>query len=76
MVAFTEMAVDSGLAVQESNTPKHSALHVEAAGLNTSSSVPDDIDKSRYKHGDRALMVLGNERVVLTEEDVCLIPLY
>ena len=57
--------------VQESTIPKHGAQHVEAAQLDTSSSVPDELDKSRYKHGDRALMVLGNERVVLTEEDVC-----
>jgi len=58
------------MAVHEDNIPKQSTQHVEAAQLDTSSSVPDDLDKSRYKHGDRALMVLGNERVVLTEEDV------
>jgi len=65
------MAVSNGFGAGETNIPKHNAQHVEAAGLDTSSSVPDDLDKSRYKHGDRALMVLGNERVVLTEEDVC-----
>jgi hypothetical protein len=64
------MVITSGLAVQDTTTAKHSAQHVEAAQLNTFSSVPDDLDKSRYKHGDRALMVLGNERVILTEEDV------
>ena len=58
------------MAVHEDDISKQSAQHVEAALLDTSSSVPDDLDISRYKHGDRALMVLGNERVVLTEEDV------
>ena len=65
------MALRKAPEAQENSVSKHSAQHVEAVQLDTSSSLPDDLDKSRYKHGDRALMVLGNERVVLTEEDVC-----
>ena len=65
------MALPNALEAHENSASKHSAQHVEAVQLDTSSSVPDELDKSRYKHGDRALMVLGNERVVLTEEDVC-----
>jgi len=65
------MGLANALEAHKNSVSKHSAQHVEAAQLDTSSSVPGDLDKSRYKHGDRALMVLGNERVVLTEEDVC-----
>lgn len=31
-------------------------------------------DRSKFEHGDRALAVIGDERVVVSEEDVCILP--
>jgi len=45
--------------------------HMEDVKLNAGHTMTAERRES-VKHGDRALALIGDERIVLTEEDVCL----
>jgi len=51
---------------------KATTQHVEAfeLGHGRHGTSSDDIDPSLKQHGDRALAIVGSERITLTEEDV------
>jgi len=52
---------------------KEIAQHVEAIELGDSrhgTGSSNDTDPNLKQHGDRALAIVGSERIILTEEDV------
>lgn len=52
---------------------KDATQHVEFFEIGSGEHGSDDLNPD-IKHGDRALAIVGSERIVLTEEDVCAFP--
>jgi len=53
---------------------KETPQHIEAIELGDGRHGSDEVDKigpNCTQHGDRALAIVGDERIVVTEEDVC-----
>lgn len=71
------MASSSDFETRQSQDLKHTAQHVEiTAEESNHRHLHHELNPEAKLHGDRALALLGDERIELTEEDVRLYEKY